>query len=168
MDRAVSTRDMRRAIRRDEETSRLNTKLTPQVAGEFKADQSSQAVAEERKRLVQERKQALGEGMNKRGELSERSLRQPSSPTGELNRADLDIRRQAVRPGAKERGASSCIREAEQTEAGLWVRLAEDNPGIKGACSCQRSIFPVAPFWSASADCVWLRQAVSVLARAST
>jgi hypothetical protein len=49
-----------------------------------------------------------------------------------LHRAHLDIRGQAIRPGAKNRGAGSCIREAEQTEARSWVRFAEGNPGVKG------------------------------------
>ena len=132
MDRPVSRWNLRRASRRDKQPNRLNARLSPELTGELKADQCAQAVTEEGKRLVQKWNQGLSEGLDKRRELRERSLHQPSSPTGELNRADLDISWQAVRPGAKNRGAGSCVREAEQTEAGLRVRLAEGNPGVKG------------------------------------
>ena len=96
MDRPVSMKDLRRAICRDKQANRLNTRLSPELTGEFKADQCSQAVTEEGKRLVQEWSQCLGESLDKRRELSKRSLHQPGSPTGELNRADLNIRWQAV------------------------------------------------------------------------
>jgi hypothetical protein len=134
MDQLASTRDLRRAIRRDKQANWLNTRLSPKLPDKFKANQCSQAVTEEGKRLVQEWNQGLGKGLNKRRELSERSLHQPGSPTGELNRADLNICWQAVRPGAKNRGTSSGVREAEQTKAGLWVRFAAGNPGVKGGC----------------------------------
>ena len=137
MDRPVSMRDLRRAIRRDKQANRLNPGLSPELTGEFKADQCSQAVTEESKRLVQEWNQGLGEGLDKRREVSERSFHPPGSPTGELNRADLNICWQAVRPGAKNRGTGSGVREAEQTEAGLWVRFAENNPGVKDGCGGQ-------------------------------
>lgn len=137
MDRPVSRRDLRRAIRRDKQANWLNTRLSPELTRKFKADQCPQAVTEEGERLVQERKKRLGKGMDKRREVSEQSLHRASSPAGELNRADLDISRQGVRPGAKNRGTGSCVREAEQTEAGLWVRFAEGNPGVEGGCGGQ-------------------------------
>ncbi len=64
MDRPVSMRDLRRAIRRDKQANRLNTRLSPELTGEFKANQCSQAVTEEGKRLVQEWSQGLGEGLD--------------------------------------------------------------------------------------------------------
>ena len=137
MDRPVSRRELRRATRGDKQANRLNTGLSPEPTGELEADQCSEAVTEEGKRLVEERNQGLGEDLDKRREPSERSLHQPGSPAGELNRADLDIRRQAVRPGAKYRSTGSRVREAEQTEAGLWVRFAKGNPGVKGGCGGQ-------------------------------
>src|SRR5579864_5011129 len=100
-------------------------------AGEFKADQCSEAVAEEGKRPVQERNQALGEGLDKRRELSEGTLRQPSSPPGKLNRADFNISRQALGPVPKNQSAGSCVGEAKQTKTGLKARFAEWNPGVK-------------------------------------
>ena len=137
MDRPVSRRNLRRASRRDKQANRLNTRLSPKLTGEFKADQSAQAVTEEGERLVQEWSQGLGEGLDKRREPSERSLHQPGSPTWQLNRADLDISGQVVRPGTKNRGPGSCVREAEQTEAGLRVRSAAGNPGVKGGSGGQ-------------------------------
>ena len=65
MDRPVALRDLRRAIRRDEQADRLNPGLSPELTGEFKANQCSQAVTEESKRLVQEWNQRLGEGWTK-------------------------------------------------------------------------------------------------------
>src|SRR5271166_1112350 len=76
------------------------------------------AVAEEGKRLVQEWNQGLGEGFDKGRELSERTLDQPSSPCRELNRANLDLRWQAVRPGAKNQRTGSGVWETRQTKAG--------------------------------------------------
>jgi len=127
-------RILRRAIRGDKQADRLNARLSPELTGEFKANQCSQAVTEEGKWLVQEWNQGLGEGMDKRRELGKQSLGRPGSPTGKLNRADLNIRWQAVRPGAENRGAGSCVREAEQTEAGPRVRFAAGNPRVKGGC----------------------------------
>ena len=131
MDRPVSRWNLRRGSCRDEQPNWLNAKLSPELTGELKADQCAQAVTEEGKWLVQEWTQGLSEGLDKRRKLREWSLHQPSSPAGELNRADLDIRRQAVRPGAKNCGTGSRVRETEETEAGLRVRLAEGNPGTK-------------------------------------
>jgi hypothetical protein len=68
MDRPVSMRDLRRAIRGDKQANRLNTRLSAELAGEFKADQCSKAVTEEGKRLVQEWKQGLGKCLDKRAE----------------------------------------------------------------------------------------------------
>src|ERR1700693_2321281 len=99
MDWPVSTRDLRRASRRDEQANRLNTRLSPKLAGEFKGDQCSQAVTEEGEWLVQKRNQGFGKGLDKWRELTERGLRQPRCPTGELNRADLDISGQSRTPG---------------------------------------------------------------------
>src|SRR5271169_2428814 len=168
MDRPGSRRDLRRASRRDKQSNRLNAELSPKLTGEFKADQCSQAVTEEGKRLVQEWSQGLGESLDQRREPSERGLHHPSTPTGELNRADLNVGWQAVRPGAKNRDTNSCVREAEQTETGLWLRFEAGNPGVRGDWGGHRWIVPATPFSSASADCAWLRQAVSVLARTST
>src|SRR5579859_2849516 len=134
MDRPVTMRDLRRAIRRDKKANRLNPGLSPELAGEFKANQCSQTVTEEGKRLIQKWNQRLGQGLDQKRELNERSLHQSGPPTGEFNRADLNLRGQAVRPGAKNRCTASSIREAEQTEAGLWVRLTESNPGVNGGC----------------------------------
>jgi len=150
MERPVSMRNLRRAIRCDEQVNRLSTRLSPELTGKFKAHQCSQTMTEEGKRLVQEWLQGLGEGLDERRELRERSLHQAGSPTGELNRADLNIRRQAVRPSAKNRGPASCVREAEQAEASLWVRFAAGNPGIKGGCVGHGSIFLAGPFSSGS------------------
>src|SRR4249920_2353050 len=94
-------RELRRTTSRDKEANRLHTILSAKLPGEFKAHQCSQAVAEEGKRLVQEWQEGLGEGLDQRRELSEKRLHQPSSPSGELNRTDLNIRWQAVRPSAK-------------------------------------------------------------------
>jgi len=66
MERPVSMRDLRRAVRRDKQVNRLNARLSPELTGEFKANQCSQAVAEEGKRLVQEWDQGLREGLDKR------------------------------------------------------------------------------------------------------
>ena len=66
MERAVSRWDLRRAIRRNKQANRLNTRMSPELTGEFKTNQRSQTVTEERKRLVQEWNQSLGKGLNKR------------------------------------------------------------------------------------------------------
>src|SRR5580698_4165979 len=128
MNRPVTRWNLRRVSCRDQQANRLNPKLSPELTGNLKADQSTHAVAEEGKRFIQERPHGLGKGPDKRRKLGERSLCQPRSPTRELNRADLDIGWQAVLPGAKNRGAGSCVRKTEQTEAGLRVRFAEGNP----------------------------------------
>ena len=133
MDRPVSSRDLRRVSRRDEQASRLNTKPSPEFTGELKANERAQAVAEESKRLVQKWTQNRDEGLDKQRKVREWSLGEPRPSTGKLNRADLDISWQAVRPCAKKCGTGSSVWETEQTEAGLRVRLAEDDPGIKGA-----------------------------------
>ena len=124
-------RNLRRATRRDKESNRIHTVLSAEFTGEFKTDQCSQAVAEEGKRFVQQWEQGLSEGLDQWRESSERTLHQPSSPSGELNWTDLDVRRQATRPGAKNRRPASSIRETEQTKASLWPRLAACNPGVK-------------------------------------
>jgi len=130
MDRPVSKSDLRRASRRDKQTNRLNARLSSELTSEFKGDQRSHTVPKEGKRLVQEGNQSFSEGLDKRREPIKRRLHQPSSRTGKLNRADLHIRWQITRPGAKNRRTGSCVREAEQTEVSLWVRLAAGNPGI--------------------------------------
>src|SRR5712692_6985813 len=147
MDGQTSMRELRRTTSRDKEANRLHTILSAKLPGEFKAHQCSQAVAEEGKRLVQEWQEGLSEGLDKRRELSERRLHQPSSPSGELNRTDLNIRWQAVQPSAKNQGTTSRVREAEQTEAGLWARLAACNPRVKGGCGGHLAIFcfPASP-----------------------
>src|ERR1700730_12274925 len=132
MDRPVLMRELRREIRRDKQANRLNIRLSPELTREFKRNQRPQAVTKEGKRLVQHGNQGLGKGLDKRRKLSERRLPQASSPTRELNRADLNIRWQALRPGAKNRGTGSCVREAEQTKAGLWVQLSAGNPVVRG------------------------------------
>jgi hypothetical protein len=91
----------------------VGSRIVPLTTGEFKAHQCSEAVAEEGKRLVQERKEGVGKGLDEGWEASERRLHQPNSPSGKLNRTDLDIRWQAVRPGAKNRGVASRIRKAK-------------------------------------------------------
>src|SRR5208337_73345 len=99
--------------------------LLANPASEFKADQCSQAVAEECKGHVQKWSQALGESFDKRRESSERTLHQPSPPSRQLNRADVDIRRQAVGPGAKDQRTGSGGRKTKQAKTALWTRLAE-------------------------------------------
>src|SRR5579862_7214644 len=111
MDRAVSIRALRRTICGDKKANRLKSGPSPELTGNFEAGQCAQAVAEEGKWPVQERSQSLGEGFNQRREPGERSLHQPGSPSGELNRADLNLGRQAVWPGAKDRGAGSRVRK---------------------------------------------------------
>src|ERR1035437_3572850 len=102
----------------------MHAVLSADPASEFKTDQCSEAVAKEGERHVQEWSQGLGEGFDKRGELSERTLRHPSSPSRELNRADLDICWQAVGPGAKDQRACSGVRETKQAKTGLWSGCA--------------------------------------------
>ncbi len=46
--------------------------------------------------LVQERSQPFGKGLDKGRELGEGRFRRPSAPTGELNRADFDIRGKSI------------------------------------------------------------------------
>jgi hypothetical protein len=113
MDRWISIRDLRRAIGRDKKANWLQGIVSPQLAGEFKTNQCSQTVAKECERLVQKRKKGLSEGVDERRESSERWLHQPSSSSGKLHRTDLNMRWQAVRPGAKNRDTASRIREAE-------------------------------------------------------
>src|SRR5579859_464073 len=103
----------------------MYTILAAEPAGELKADQCSEAVAEEGKWFVQEWDQGFSEGLDKRRELSKRRLHQPSSPSRKLNRADLDIPWQIVRPGTKNNGAGARIRKTKQTKTGLSARLAE-------------------------------------------
>jgi hypothetical protein len=82
-------------------------------------------VAEESKRLVQEWNKRIGEGFDKVRELSERTLHQPISPSRELNRANLDIRGQSIRPVAKNQSASPRVRETEQTQTRFRAGLSE-------------------------------------------
>ncbi len=105
--------------------------LSAQFTGDFKTDQRSQAMSEEGKGFVQQREQGLSQSLDQWREPRKGTLHQPSSPSGELNWTDLDVRGQATRPGAKNRRTASSIRETEQPQASLWPRLATCNPGIK-------------------------------------
>jgi len=82
-------------------------------------------MTEERERLVQEWIQGFSEGLDKRRELSKRRLRQPCSPSRKLNRADLDIPWQVVRPRAKNESAGPRIGKTKQTKTGRSNGLAE-------------------------------------------
>ena len=129
-------RDLRRTTSRYKQPNRMHSISSADPAGEFKADQCSEAVAEEGKRPVQEWNQGLGEGLDKGRELSERMLHQPSSPSGELNRADFNIGWQAVGPVPKNQSAGSRVWEAKQTKTGLGARFVEWNPGVKSGGGC--------------------------------
>jgi hypothetical protein len=59
-------RDLRRTTGGDHQANRKQPILSAQMTGEFKAHQCSEAVAEKGKRLVQERKEGVGKGLDER------------------------------------------------------------------------------------------------------
>jgi len=122
---------LRRGRRGDKQANRLNIELSPELTGKLKTNQCAKAVTKQGKWLVQEWTQGRSEGLHKGRELSEWRLYQPRPTSGELDRADLDISWQVLRPRAKNRGTGSRVRETKQAEAGLRVRLTEGDPGVQ-------------------------------------
>src|SRR5271169_6942604 len=104
MDRRVATRNLRRTASRDKQANGIYTILSAELARELEANQCSQAVAEDNKGLVQKRRQRGREHLDERRHLSEKTLHQPGTPSGKLDRTDLDIHWQSARPRAKYRG----------------------------------------------------------------
>jgi len=96
MDGRASMGDLRWTASGHQQANRVYTILPAKSASEFKANQCSEAVAEERKRLVQKWSQSLGEDLDETRKICERTLHQPGTASGELNRTDLNIRRQGI------------------------------------------------------------------------
>src|ERR1700731_484913 len=119
MDQRAASRHLRCTTSGHAETNRLDAIISAKPAGEFKADQRPEAVAEECKRHVQQWDQSLRKSFDQRGKSRERTLHKPCSASRELNRTDLDISWQAVRPGAKNRCTRASIRKTEQTATGM-------------------------------------------------
>ena len=59
-------RNLRRTTGGHKQANRMHAILPADLAGEFKSDQRSEAVAEKSKRLVQQWSQGLGEGLDER------------------------------------------------------------------------------------------------------
>src|SRR6185369_10850600 len=71
--------------------------------------------------------QHVGQYRHHRRGVLERLLHDPGLPTGQLDRADLDLRAQRLVPGGEGRAATTRVREADQSQSGLRSRDGPDD-----------------------------------------
>src|SRR5882672_3010691 len=121
---------MRSLSRRDEQMGRLTPVLSAQAARRFKAQQRSQAVAEENKGLVQVRRQLLRHDAAERYQSSDMRFPESVTATWQLNRSHLHARWQMPGPIMKDLCAPARIMKAEQPQRSRRIRPWEKKPFI--------------------------------------
>src|SRR5258705_12448322 len=99
------------------------------LEGEVEGEQSTHAVAKTGKGRVKQRAKAVGRGQSQRLKIIWDRLTQAPIVARELNRPDLDLGREQVRPGAKYGDTTAGVREAQQPQPRARVRFSTLEPG---------------------------------------
>ena len=110
----------------------IETVVAEQTASGLERGEAAPAVPEERARAIEERSHRVGEGGDERVESRDGRLVDAAGPAGGLDRDQLDVRGQKIRPGTIGRGAASGEGEAEESQSRRRVGTGNDEPGIAG------------------------------------
>src|SRR6266542_2053199 len=108
--------------------ARLSTMAN--LAGELKGEQSAHTVAKTGKGRVEQVTNAFGRGQSQRLKIIWHRLTQAPIAARELNRPDLNIDWEKIRPGAEYGDSAAGVREAEQPQPRARVRFSTMEPGI--------------------------------------
>src|SRR3984957_10854154 len=82
MGMSLPTTNVRRTGTRDDHSNRMYIMLSAELAGEFKTEQRTKAVAKKGEWLVQEWKQGVDQSLDEIRQMRERTFRQPSPSSG--------------------------------------------------------------------------------------
>jgi hypothetical protein len=97
--------------------------LRTQPSREFKSDERTHAVAQQRKRPIEKRNDLARERFDQRLKVRETRFAQTELTSGQHRRNDFDVPIYQPGPGTKNRAAATGIRETEQPKASPGIRL---------------------------------------------
>src|SRR5439155_24658230 len=96
----------------------------------LEGEKGAEAVAEDGEGSAEVSAERGHERRDERVEPGVRSLPQTGLAPRRLHGTELDLRRQAVRPGPEQRRAAACVGEAQESRARPRVRFRAEDPRI--------------------------------------